>query len=53
MVAAWMRSPSHRRNMLSARFRQLGVGIAIGTPAQGAEAGATYATEFGVRVTAR
>ena len=53
MVAAWMRSPSHRQNMLSARFRQLGVGIAIGTPEHGSASGATYATEFGVRVTAR
>jgi uncharacterized protein YkwD len=52
-VAAWIRSASHRRNMLSSRFRQLGVGIALGTPQRSADAGATYATEFGVRIRAR
>jgi uncharacterized protein YkwD len=53
MVVAWMGSPSHRHNMLSSRYRQLGVGIALGTPERPAGRGATYATEFGVRVTAR
>lgn len=50
MVAAWMRSPGHRHNVLSSRFRHLGVGIAVGTPAEDDPGGATYATEFGVRV---
>jgi uncharacterized protein YkwD len=51
IVGAWMRSPGHRANILNARFREIGVGIAQGAP-RGAgrtvRAG-TYATEFGVR----
>jgi uncharacterized protein YkwD len=53
MVTSWMRSPAHRRNILSPRYRELGVGIALDTPERRTETGATYATEFGVRVTAR
>jgi uncharacterized protein YkwD len=44
-VAAWMRSPSHRRVLLRWRYREIGVGIARGTP-YGAP-GATYAAELG------
>jgi uncharacterized protein YkwD len=49
-VIAWMASPGHRRNILDRDFRQVGIGIAIGAPAdvQGLPA-ATYTTEFGVR----
>jgi len=47
IVRAWMRSPLHRANILTARFRQIGVGIAPGTP-DGAS-GATYTTDFGRR----
>jgi uncharacterized protein YkwD len=46
-VRAWMSSPGHRRIILDRRFRDLGVGIALGTPAGGR--GATYATDFGIR----
>lgn len=46
-VRAWMRSPGHRKNILDRRFRELGVGVALGTPEGGG--GATYATEFGTR----
>jgi uncharacterized protein YkwD len=50
IVAAWMRSPPHRRNVLDPRFRKIGVGLAFGAPAPSAEAGpATYVTEFGRR----
>lgn len=46
-VRAWMASAGHRRNILDGRFRELGVGIALGTP-DGVD-GATYATEYGTR----
>lgn len=29
VVAAWMRSPSHRRNILNCRLRDLGVGVVL------------------------
>lgn len=48
IVNAWMNSPGHRANILSRQFRDIGIGIAIGTPA-GFENGATYTTDFGRR----
>jgi uncharacterized protein YkwD len=49
-VDAWMHSPGHRANVLNGKFRDIGIGIAIGAPEniQGSPA-ATYATEFGTR----
>jgi uncharacterized protein YkwD len=47
MVDAWMHSQAHRVNVLHRSFRDIGIGIAIGTPTGGA--GATYTTDFGVR----
>jgi uncharacterized protein YkwD len=44
----WMNSPGHRANILSASFREVGIGLAIGAPGTGAPA-ATYATDFGAR----
>jgi uncharacterized protein YkwD len=44
VVAAWMRSPSHRRILLGP-FLEIGVGIARGVPAGGR--GATYTADFG------
>lgn len=44
---AWMNSPGHRANILSRSFRQIGIGIASGTPSGGG--GATYTTDFGRR----
>jgi uncharacterized protein YkwD len=49
IVAAWMRSPGHRRNILRARFTHIGIGITPGAPVRrplGAAA-ATYVTDFG------
>jgi uncharacterized protein YkwD len=46
IVAAWMKSADHRHNILSPRFRVIGIGIASGTPIS-ATAGATYTTDFG------
>jgi uncharacterized protein YkwD len=46
IVAAWMGSPSHRRNLLSRAFEEVGIGIVLGVPMDGG-AGATYTAEFG------
>lgn len=35
VVERWMNSPSHRRNILDARFRHVGVGLAFGPTADG------------------
>ena len=45
IVDAWMHSAGHRHNILSPAFRDLGVGVALGTPRGGG--GATYTTDFG------
>jgi uncharacterized protein YkwD len=50
-VRAWMRSPGHRRNILSDRFRDAGVGVATGAPAKVSGPAATYTTDFGYRAT--
>jgi uncharacterized protein YkwD len=49
-VKAWINSPGHRRNMLNRRFRDIGIGIALGAPQNvGGSPSATYTTEFGTR----
>lgn len=45
--AAWMNSPPHRANILRSSFREIGIGIASGTPVGGG--GTTYTTDFGRR----
>jgi uncharacterized protein YkwD len=45
--SAWMNSPPHRANILSRSFREIGIGVAYGTPVGGG--GATYTTDFGKR----
>jgi uncharacterized protein YkwD len=47
IVSAWMHSPGHRRNILDPGYRDVGIGIAVGSPSGGA--GATYVNEFGRR----
>lgn len=47
IVKAWMASPAHRVNILDKRFRQIGIGIAVGVPQPRGQAGATYTTDFG------
>jgi hypothetical protein len=46
-----MRSAPHKANILEASYRDLGVGIAIGSPVavSGGAAGATCTANFGVR----
>lgn len=49
-VNGWMESAGHRANILSRRYKHIGIGVAIGAPedAQGMPA-ATYTTDFGHR----
>lgn len=50
MVSAWMNSPEHRANILTADFRDSGIGIAAHVPASfGGGRGATYTQDFGRR----
>jgi uncharacterized protein YkwD len=46
---AWMRSPGHRANILRRRFREIGIGIALGAPIAHGLTGATYTADFGLR----
>jgi uncharacterized protein YkwD len=51
MVRMWMGSAGHRNNILRARFRHVGIGVATGAPANiGGDRAATYTIEFGYRV---
>jgi uncharacterized protein YkwD len=45
--SAWMDSPPHRANILSSSFREIGIGLALGTPV--GRGGATYTIDFGQR----
>lgn len=45
IVQAWMASPPHRANILKGRFRDIGIGIAVGSGGSGPAA--TYSTAFG------
>jgi uncharacterized protein YkwD len=52
IVAAWMQSPPHRRIMLTAAYRDAGVGAAPSVPMTLSSSrwlGGTYAVEFGTR----
>jgi uncharacterized protein YkwD len=49
IVRAWMNSPGHRANILQRRFREVGIGMALGAPDWPDETAATYATDFGAR----
>ena len=49
IVDAWMNSSGHRANILNKGFREIGIGIAAGTPHRTFGDGATYVTDFGTR----
>lgn len=49
IVDAWMNSAGHRVNILNRGFREIGVGIAPGTPNRAYGDGGTYVTDFGAR----
>ncbi len=48
MMQSWMSSPGHRANILDRDYREIGLGIELGTP-QDPSTGATVSVEFGVR----
>jgi uncharacterized protein YkwD len=52
IVKAWMQSPPHRAIILTAAYRDVGVGVAPGAPTRFGSSwtGGTYAVEFGERV---
>jgi uncharacterized protein YkwD len=49
IVTMWMNSPAHREIMLSRSFRQVGIGIVIGSPDGDGSDGAIYTADFGYR----
>jgi uncharacterized protein YkwD len=50
IVLAWMGSPGHRENILTGRYRHIGIGIAAGAPGWlGRRPAATYTTDFGFK----
>ncbi len=49
IVRAWMNSSGHRHNILTARFREIGIGVSDSAPQATANRGATYTTTFGSR----
>lgn len=48
IVASWMESPEHRANILNAKFREAGMGVAFGDVGVGDD-GVAYALDFGSR----
>ncbi len=52
IVAAWMRSPGHRANILTRDFAEVGVGVALGSPGGSSRPAATYVANYGVRLSA-
>ncbi len=48
IVRAWLESPSHRRVVLDADYRDVGIGVVPGLPLSTGP-GATYAADYGVR----
>ena len=49
-VNAWMQSPAHRSTMLDGRYRQVGIGVAFGSPMGGGGGdSAIYTANFGYR----
>jgi uncharacterized protein YkwD len=48
IVRGWLNSPGHRAILLDGRYRDLGIGIALGAPS-GGEGGATFTGDFGMR----
>jgi uncharacterized protein YkwD len=49
IVSAWMKSPGHRKNILSPSFHEIGLGMASADAGGSFPARTLYATEFGAR----
>jgi uncharacterized protein YkwD len=46
-VHSWLTSPGHRAILLDGRYKDVGVGVALGAPGHGD--GATFTGDFGAR----
>ncbi len=54
LFAAWIDSPPHRANILRGRFREIGIGVVRGTPAErGDGSGVTVSSEYGFRASTK
>ncbi|HYP48869.1 MAG TPA: CAP domain-containing protein [Thermoleophilaceae bacterium] len=51
IMRAWMKSPTHRANVLRKTYVEVGIGVAFDAPVRGvtAQPAGTYASEFGAR----
>ncbi len=50
IMHAWMNSAEHRTNILNGSYRDIGIGVIWGTPAEGsARNSVTYTTDFGYK----
>jgi uncharacterized protein YkwD len=49
IVSMWMKSPGHRRIILSREFKHVGIGVVIGSPDGDSTDGAIYTADFGYR----
>ena len=47
MALGWLRSAGHRENLLDPEVRDIGIGLAAGSPIPGGATGIVYVTEFG------
>ena len=48
-VEGWMHSPPHRANILDGRFKDVGVGVAWGSPNDARDHAGLYTADFGYR----
>lgn len=49
IVNGWMNSPGHKANVLASDYKDIGIGIVLGSPTPSQTGGTTYTTDFGAR----
>lgn len=49
IVRAWMQSPPHREILLAPEYREVGVGVSLGTPRRAVAPGAIYTLDLAAR----
>jgi len=49
ILESFLESPEHRRTLLFRRFREVGVGLVLGSPEKGLDSGVTATLDFGRR----
>jgi uncharacterized protein YkwD len=49
IVNGWMNSEGHRKNILATDYKDIGIGITMGSPSPQAKGGTTYANAFGAK----